>query len=173
MSITLKGAAAAFREIGLDSQNGYVNMLSNKFRVQDQQIMSMAEVEVTTAQVLALNAAPISMVAAPGAGKAIIFAGAMIFLDYAGTAYAGIATNEDLVFRYTNGSGAVVSTVETTGFLDATADAIRYAHPASTAAITPVANAALVLHLTTAEIITGTSPLRVRTFYHVVDTSWS
>jgi hypothetical protein len=34
--------------------------------------------------------------------------------------------------------------------------------------ITPVANAALVLHMLTGEITTGDSPLHVRVFYRVV-----
>lgn len=125
-------------------------------------------VTVSSAELLALNATPKTLVAAPGAGSALVFEGATLFLDYNSTAYDGIAAGEDLTIRYTNGSGQLVSTIETTGFLDATADALRYVYPATTAAITPVANAALVLHLSTGEIATGNSPLKIQINYRVV-----
>ena len=47
-------------------------------------------VTITSAQLLALNASPITLVSAPGAGKALIFEGLLIQKP-AGTAYAGIA----------------------------------------------------------------------------------
>lgn len=121
---------------------------------------------VTTAEILALNAAPKTLLAAPGVGKAIIPVYAELFYDYNSAAYAGIDANEDLAFKYTNGSGATAGTVETTGFLDLTADAHR--HLIFNAETTPVANAALVLHMTTAEITTGDSPLKVKVYYRVI-----
>ena len=50
-------------------------------------------VQITSAQLLALNAAPITLVAAPGAGKALIFEG-MSIQKPTGTAYAGIAAGD-------------------------------------------------------------------------------
>jgi hypothetical protein len=128
----------------------------------------------TTAQVLALNATPISLVPAHGADTFIEFISAHLFLDHAGTDYAGVASGEDLIFSYTNGSGEEVARVETTGFLNASADAHRIAlaqSPAQDAATTiiPVANAALVISLLSAEIITGDSPLIVEVLYRVRD----
>jgi hypothetical protein len=131
-----------------------------------------AEVTVTTGQLLALNATPKTLVAAPGAGKALVPTLITLFLDYNSTAYDGIAAGEDLVLRYTDGSGAALATIEATGFLDATADAVRWAIPASTAAFTPVANSPLVLHMATGEIATGDSPLKVRIDYKIIDTAW-
>jgi hypothetical protein len=131
-----------------------------------------AEVTVTTGELLALNATPTTIVAAPGAGKVLVPIKLAVILDYAGVAYAGIAAGEDLVLRYTNGSGVAAFTIEATGFLDATADAIRLGgvDAAAAAAITPVANAALVLHMATGEITTGTSPLRVKLWYSLFST---
>lgn len=129
----------------------------------------VADVTITSAQLLALNATPQTLVAAPGAGRALIFMGAQLMLDYNSAAYDGIAAGEDLSVKYNNGSGAEVAQIEATGFLDATADAYRYAHPASTAAVTPVANVPLVLHMLVGEIATGNSPLRVRVFYRNVN----
>lgn len=123
---------------------------------------------ITTAQVKALNATPITVVTGPAAGYAAVLVGVELMLDFATTAYDGIAAGEDLVLKYTDASGDTVATVETTGFLDATADAFRYVYPASTAAITPVAEADIVAHILIDEIATGDSPLKVRAEYKVI-----
>ena len=133
---------------------------------------------ITTAQILALNAAPITIVAAPGADKALIMDKAMIFYDFNAAAYAGIAAGENLAFRYTDGSGAIISEIETVGLLDAVTDQLRLAMPSGDTAnnvdtITPVANAVIVLHLLVGEIITGDSPLFIRFFYNVISTNLS
>lgn len=130
-------------------------------------------VVIAAADVLALNAAPQAIVPAPGAGKANIFAGAVIRKP-AGTAYAGIAAGEDLSVKYTDGSGLEVAQCETTGFLDQTDDQVRWVRPHAAASgpsqITPVANAALVLHLLVGEITTGDSDLELEVHYRVVKT---
>lgn len=131
-------------------------------------------VQITSAQVLALNATPVEIIPAPGANKAIIFEGAVVHKP-AGTAYAGIAAGEDLAFKYTNGSGLDVGECEMTGFADQTTAQVRYVRPvvqgtAPVSSLTPVANAALVAHLLTGEITTGDSPINVRVYYRVVDT---
>ncbi len=131
-----------------------------------------ADVTITASQLKALNATPQTLVAAPGAGKILVPTLVQLFLDYATTAYDGIAAGEDLNVRYTNGSGALCATIEATGFLDATADAYRWVTPTTAAAVAGVANAALVLHMATGEIATGDSPLKVRTFYRVIDAAF-
>jgi hypothetical protein len=72
---------------------------------------------ITSAEILALNATPISILAAPGAGLVNILRSIHI-LKPAGTAYAGVAVGEDLAIKYTDGSGSIAATLETTGFLD-------------------------------------------------------
>ena len=129
-------------------------------------------VTVSSAELLALFATPKTLIAAPGAGKALILVAAELWLDYASAAYAGIAAGEDLTIKVSNAAGATLATIETTGFLDATADAFRYVEPTTTAARTPVANAPLVLHLLTGEIITGDSPLNVRVLYREITLTW-
>jgi hypothetical protein len=156
------------RAFGFDSDNGAV--------IQNGVIRNaLAKKTITSAQVLALFATPIQIVAAPGAGLALIL-NRLVIYKAAGTAYAGVAAGEDLVAKYTNAAGAQASSViETTGFLDQATAQTRYAGPpgaVTTAAadVTPVANAALVLHLLVGEIITGTSDLIVWTYYDVLPT---
>lgn len=130
--------------------------------------IATADVTVTTGELLALHATPVVLVAAPGLGKALILVDAQLMLDYATTAYDGVAAGEDLEIRYTDGSGQLVATIETTGFIDQAADAYRHIYPAAAAAIAPVANAALVIDLASGEIATGNSPLKVRVRYREI-----
>ena len=129
---------------------------------------------ISSAQLLALNAMPIILAAAPGVGKTLSFE-KMLIHKPAGTAYAGIAAGEDLAVKYTDGSGLEVAQCETTGFLDQATNQIRVvnAHAAASGAsqITPVENAPLVLHLLVGEIITGDSPLNCEVLYTILDTT--
>lgn len=134
--------------------------------------LKTATVTVSSAELLALNASPKTLIAAPAAGKALILVAAELWLDFATTKYDGIAAGEDLTIRYTDGSGALLATIETDPFLAAEADAFRYVEPTTTAAITPVAEAPLVLHLSTGEIATGDSPLKVRITYRELTLTW-
>lgn len=137
----------------------------------DPQVLHSVDVTVSTAEILALNATPKTVLAAPGVGLFIRPVSALLMLDYNSAAYAGIAGGEDLTFKYTNSGGTTLMTVETTGFLDQTADATRYVEPAvASTDITPVANAPVVLHLLSGEITTGNSPLKIRFFYKVLPT---
>ena len=129
-------------------------------------------VQITSTQLLALNATPQTLVAAPGVGFALIFQGLFIQKP-AGTAYGGIALGEDLSVKYTGAAGAEQGQCETTGFLDSAANQIRYVNPYHAASlissITPVEDAPLVLQLLLGEIITGDSPLNCVVLYQVVD----
>jgi hypothetical protein len=129
---------------------------------------------VSAAEMLALNATPKTLVAAPGANQANVFEYAVAFLDYGTAAYAGVAAGEDLAVKYTDSSGLQVGACETDPFLTSTADAVRliraYRAASGASDITPVANAPLVLHMLTGEIITGDSPLKLRVYYRVVPT---
>lgn len=122
-------------------------------------------VVLTSAQILALNATPISLLPAPGAGLVNVVTGVMV-TKVAGTAYAGIAAGEDLALKYTDASGSVAATVEMTGFADSTAATVAWAAPAATSF--PVANAAIVAHMLTGEITTGDSPFVLRIYYKTI-----
>ena len=124
-------------------------------------------ITVTSAQLLALNATPKTLVAAPGAGKAILPVTLELFLDYNSAAYAAIHADDDLTVKFTNGSGAVLGTVEATGFLDQTSDQRRIITFSGT--ITPVSNALVCLYMDNTEVTTGDSPLYARFTYRTVD----
>lgn len=125
---------------------------------------------ITTTQVLALNATAIEVVPAPGAAKYLLFMGAIVFLDYNANAYVDDA-GEDLVFTYTDKDGAKISNSLDGSLFDGTADAAVYAYPLNAAAsvVEAAANAPICLWLESGEWITGDSPLKVRTFYRVID----
>lgn len=159
--------------------DGIISSNSGEMFVQSSagdQLGRYQDTAVSSAQILALNGTPITLVSAPGANKTIIVNKVVFFLDYNSAAYAGIAAGEDLAVRYTNGSGDIVSAVEATGFLDQTSDQYRVGLQASAAGtadseVTPVVNAGVVLHMTTGNITTGDSPMGVRVFYDIVDLS--
>lgn len=163
------------RRIGLAHEDDGGGIVINR-RNGSQTLLGMYTTKaITSAQLLALNATPVSILAAQGSGIAIIPLRVAIYKP-AGTAYGGIAAGEDLVLKYTNGSGAQCSSVvETTGFLDQTTAQTRMAGmPGSMTTVAgdyaPVANAAVVLHLLSGEITTGNSPLYVRMWYDLTPT---
>jgi hypothetical protein len=121
------------------------------------------EVAITSAQILTMRATPVALVPAPGAGKVLQFLGATVIYDYA-TAYTESAAN--LVIE--NNTGTDMSEIlEATGFMDATADAMRHMVPAILGPVM-LANEGLYLKNNGAgEYGSGTSVLRVKVLYAV------
>lgn len=160
------------RKLGLGFEG---NLVLNRSRGldQDQEVFTRtATVFITSAQLLALNATPISVIAAPGTGRFIQVEKWMAYKP-AGTAYAGIASGEDLALKYTDGSGVqVASPIETTGFLDQTTAQTSWATTkgsadnATPASALAVANAAVVVQLLTGEITTGNTGVFIKVWYH-------
>lgn len=113
----------------------------------DEAVPNIANVSITSAQVKALETTQITLVAAPGAGKMIKFLGASLKLVYGGN-NAFTESGDNLGIKYTDDSGVQVSnTIETTGFIDQTADTYTNAEPATDAIVAAAAaeNQALVL----------------------------
>lgn len=133
-SVTLNVAAGT----GIDANADDVAVTESYLRV--------VTVALTNAEMLALRAAPKTLVAAPGAGKLIEFISATLLFDYTG---AYIESADNMAVKYENGSGVQVSdTIEATGFVDATADTITFARKAvdGIVAKTGAENKAIVLH---------------------------
>lgn len=136
---------------------------------------------ITSAQLLALHATPVEMIPAPGDGF-FIRINSWTVRHGTGTAYAGIASGEDLALKYTNASGVnAAGVIETTGFLDQTTAQIRTAGGSSGSSagsatpsdITPVNNAAIVANLLVGEITTGNFDLQVLIDYDIIATDFT
>jgi len=127
--------------------------------------IQMAEVAVTAAEMLSLATTAKELVAAPGSGYVLEFISAVFIFDYA--AVFVVAGGDDIVVRFTNGSGTIVSlTLETTGLLDTAADAIlTVKNLATDVALTQ--NAALVLDNIGSNWSGTGSPCRVKVAYRV------
>ena len=141
----------------------------------DETLIRYASVSLTNTNMLALRATPVELVAAPGAGKVLEFISAALFFDY--TAVYTEST-DDMVVRYTDGSGVQVSEViEVTGFLDATADTATNAIAKSDAIVakTGCDNKALVIHnVGNGEYGGGNAAnvVRVKVAYRVHSAGW-
>ena len=136
--------------------------------------LGVAQVSITSAEILALRATPKTLVAAPGAGKLLEFVSAVLLLDATATAY--VESSANLAVRYENTTGAKASEdVEATGFIDQTADTMTTARARADAIVakTGCENKALVLHnLGAGEYTTGTGVMRVKITYRVWTTGW-
>lgn len=124
---------------------------------------------LTAANIIAMSAAPVTLIAAPGANKVVIIEDILFKMTRTATAFTGGGALE---FRFTDGSGAKVSAdiaaaVVTTG--GAGTELNRVAHVV--ASQTPVANAPIVITNATAPFADGTGTAEVFIKYRVVDIS--
>jgi len=135
--------------------------------------LQWADVSITSAEVKALETTQITLVAAQGANTLIKFMGATLKLAYGGT-NAFTEAGDNLAIKYTDDSGVAVSqTIETTGFIDQTADTYTNAEPAIDAIVAASAgeNAPLVLDNLGSAIAgnaANDNTLEVRVFYQVM-----
>lgn len=130
----------------------------------DPSVFQYKDTTLTTAQILALNTTPITLVAAPGAGKAILVRSLYATITYNSAAYSCNAAG--LIARYTDGSGTAPGAVLTQGFCQSSANAVQVVEMSSTA-YTPTVNAPIVLHAGAANPTTGNSAIKVRVYYVV------
>ena len=124
--------------------------------------------KIAHAAILTLRATPVSLVPAPGAGKAIVVNRVSFVFDVTTTAYTEDADN--LAVEYSG--GADILTVEMTGFIDQTTDQVRVVSPAEALA-TPVANEAVQLFNNGAEEFgagNAANTLSVTVEYEIIST---
>lgn len=143
------------------------------------------DVSLTSAVVKAIRATPATLVAAPGAGKALIYLGAMFFLDYGGTNVFTEST-ANMTVKYNSGAGAAAGfSIENTGFIDQAADMVTFNAPLTGGAAAlgniilakaAIENLPLVLHNIGAGEIAGNAGadnvLRIRVFFATVRTGF-
>lgn len=132
--------------------------------------LRFTDVTLTSAEVKALATTPITLVAAPAAGATLMFHGALLKLNYGGSNVFA-ESGDNLGIKYTDASGVQVSsTIESTGFIDQSADTYTTGTAANDAivAATGAEAQALVLDNLNANI-TGNAAndntLTVRTYY--------
>ena len=128
--------------------------------------MGFVDIELTTAELLALFTTPKSLVAAQGANTIVEFVSALLSYDYNSTVYT-IGTAGDLQVKYTDGSGTEISTTRAcTGFIDQASDELYLLEKVG-GTIEPTVNAALVLTCATANPTLGDSPIHIRVAYRI------
>jgi hypothetical protein len=124
-------------------------------------------ITLTAAQIKALYSTPITIVAAPGSGKAIIVDKIVAKLEYATAAFTG---SNNVEFRYTNASGdkvvldlayAALNLASGTGFTVCNKD---------DANVTAVANAAVIACVPSADPggTTAAGTLTLEIFYSII-----
>lgn len=122
----------------------------------------LADVSISSAEILALNTTPKVLVSSPGAGKYIEVKRVEFFLDFNS---AGYTVPGDLSLEYS--SGGQVMQVASAGLLDATSDKRWCAHHKDQHPVVP--NDGIALKVLTGNPTVGDSPLKVRVDYRIVD----
>jgi hypothetical protein len=132
-------------------------------------VLRSVDVTIAAAAMDTLAATPVELVAAPGANKAVIVVG--VALRKLAGAYGSVGAGDDMTVKIENAAGATLATVETAGFLDDAGEQFRWVQPTTTAAITPVANKAIVASIG-GDIDAAGGAVHARVYYRVVATNF-
>lgn len=127
-------------------------------------------IELTAVQIRAGFSAPTELVAAPGAGFVLLVSEVRVS-KAAGTAFGGVAAGEDLIVVHSAGTDPLVTTIETTGFLDEVTDEVRIARAVDVTGsydLTALANTAIDYELLVGDITLG-SPVVFDVYYERID----
>ena len=112
---------------------------------------------LTNAEMLALNATPLTLVGAPGVGRAIVVVSIEIFFDVTTTGYTLGTGNQKIEYA----TGVDIINVTQTGLFDQATDQLRTLEPAI-GTPNPVANSAVRVNNETAEFTGGNAANRVK-----------
>lgn len=112
-----------------------------------------AKIALSSAEILALNATPKTLIPAPGAGKILIIESIALQMTTTATQYANGGALE---FRLTNGSGAKVSADIAAAVVTAAAGVSYTSVSGVATSLTGVVNSPLVVTNASAAFITGT-----------------
>ncbi len=129
------------------------------------------ETVLTSAQVKALNATPITLVAAPGADLAIVPLEIALVMNYGGS-NAFTESADDLSLAYATGPAEILE-IESTGLIGETNDEARFITIQHAETFVPVENDAVVITNLDDEIAgnaANDNTLTVRLYYRVVPT---
>ena len=134
---------------GTITSEGYSGVVNN---------ITVTQGTITSAQILASNTTPISLIAAPGAGEYIVIHQVVASIDYNSTTYAAPAVSG---IRY-SGSGI---NINLTNVVEATADTFYSDSPQTTAATN--INEAIQFYSTGGDPTTGNSDIKYKIWYSV------
>ena len=129
----------------------------------------LATVTLTPTQIRALSATPVSLVAAPGVGKANVVNSITLTNTFGVAAYTGANALE---FRYTDGSGTKVTADIAAAFINIASGTRTDTVGGVIGATTRTANAAIVAYVPVADpgAATATGTIRITVRYTVVNT---
>jgi predicted RecA/RadA family phage recombinase len=136
----------------------------------DPTVMKFADVKLESADVKALKATPITLIAAPGADLAVVPISAVIHLSYGGT-NVFTETDDDLSIGWDG--GAEMHKIESTGFIDQANDETRYITFERAETFEPEENTAVVITNLDDEIAgnaANDNEIHIRIYYRVVPT---
>ena len=143
-------------------------------------LVKFKDTQLTDTNILALAATPITVVASPGAGLAIVVHSVYLHLDVGAGAYDDVAADGTLGLIYDSGADQSAGfTMESDTFIDSASDVGRFAVngydavAGASLAVTPIAAKAIQLNndgteFTTVSNDTSTNTLSVRVWYSVV-----
>lgn len=159
-----KGAIFSKTDVGAKMSGIYEN-LGTSASCAFVLVSGISVVALTAAQTKALFATPIALVAAPGAGKIVAIDEIMAKNVFGTVAYTG---GNALEFRYTDGSGAKVTADIASTFINIASGTAYRSVKGVTTELTPVANAAVVVRVPTADPGAGDGILTFTTRYRIV-----
>jgi predicted RecA/RadA family phage recombinase len=136
----------------------------------DPTVLKFADVTLTSAEVKALKATPITLVAAPGANLAVVPTAINLVVNYGGT-NAFTETADDLSIGYL--AGAEIMEIESTGLIDQANDEWRYITFEHAETFIPEENVAVCITNLDDEIAgnaAADNTILVRLFYRLVPT---
>lgn len=173
ISISSAGVVAIAAGVVVDADINASAAISGSKLAED--VYRSASGTITSAEILALNATPKELIAAPGAGKYIVVDEIELFLDYGAAQYAADA-GEDFTIQYATSDTAILSVDnDGDGFLLGATDARRVIKPAylnadGSGSLFDVDNAdneAVEAQILVGEWITGDSDIKWKIKYHI------
>ena len=125
--------------------------------------LTVKEFELTPANIIAMSASPIQVVAKQGPGTVIEFVSAVVILDYTAPQFTG----GGLVSFREETSGTILSTTIAASVITAASDSIT---KVTDTAVTLTANKGIFISNATAAFAAGASHLTIRVAYRVHST---
>ena len=168
----MPGDATALRETMRLDAAGDLTLATGGSVISD--TIQMTTVTISNAELKALNATPIQVVAAPGANRVIVVDEIIFFNNNGGTDFAESNTDEAIVVDYDNSGFDVITAFDSTTFITATDDFIVSHKGLALAGADPATNYVnekLQVRVTgTGEFITGDGTMNVTVIYHILAT---